>query len=311
MIILVYGRLEQAMKDKVLSLKTHFYDKFDKSQMNYCSYDVAGSFDGVLSDLSSPPFLAEKKMVVLENFFTSKFDEVESVLDFLESMPEDVIVVLTGVIGVKDLARRKVFKRVDEMDNVHKYEYDDSRSVYGDFLNKYLSVSGLNLDFKQKNALIEYVTSISQMKNLLDQLIVLKNEPEFEEFFMKLVPVVDSVNIFDIIDALQVRNLKRARNLLDGMRLSGVAEPQIQAMWSNQVSYMIALKKSGSDADLAGRMGVHPFVAKKLQSAIRGFSENDLEDMHERFLEMTEKAKKIRLSPEVVTDNLLFGASIA
>lgn len=311
MIILVYGRLEQAIKDKVISLKSHFYEKFDSSKLNCESFDFDQGSEGVEMSLLSPPFLSDKKMIIVNNFLTNSQNETEELLEIMSRLPKDVILVLTGVIGVKDLARRKVYKFFSGNENVHEYQYDEGRQVYGDFLNKYLQAKGLSLSFSQKESLIGYVDSIQQMKNLLDQIALFRNDSDFDEVFMKLVPAVDSIDVFKIIDALQAGNLAKARSILDVLRASGVAEQQIQAMWSNQISYMIAICEAERNTDLAERMGIHPFVAKKLMSAVRGFSESSLRAMHDDFVDISLNAKNLRLSPELLTDKLLFGASMS
>lgn len=102
----------------------------------------------------------------------------------------------------------------------------------------------------------------------------------------ELVKATFEANIFELMDAISVKNTNRAITLLDSFLDSGENEIYILSMITRQFRNiaMAKLEKGISESTLAKKAGIHPYVAKKSLYQARNFTEVEISNVYDRIL---------------------------
>jgi len=127
-----------------------------------------------------------------------------------------------------------------------------------------------------------------------------------------LTVTTNSINIFDMVDAVAQQNSRSAVRLLH--RLLEQQEPiSLFFMIVRQFRLLIQareiLDEGGSAKQIEDDMRQHPFVAKKLAEQARRFSMARLEAIYRRLFEMDEAMKTSQVSLELSLDTFIASLS--
>ncbi len=120
-------------------------------------------------------------------------------------------------------------------------------------------------------------------------------------------------NIFDLVDAIGMRNGQQAINLLQKLLEQEDAQ-RIFSMVVRQFRLLLqareVLDSGASDADVARLVGIHPFVAGKISQQARQITLPALEDIYHRLLEMDLALKSSQMSDELALQTFVAGLAI-
>lgn len=113
-------------------------------------------------------------------------------------------------------------------------------------------------------------------------------------------------DIWQFVDAIGTGNKKQALMLLEQQLLSGAEPLYLLSMVIRQVRLLIAMSESsGSDAELAGNLGLHPFVVKKSRAQARNFSIARLTGIYQALARLDAALKSGRGDPRLLFTVLL------
>jgi DNA polymerase-3 subunit delta len=112
-------------------------------------------------------------------------------------------------------------------------------------------------------------------------------------------------DIFGLVDALGSRNGKVASTMLhrlleeeDPLRIFGMIVRQFRLiLLAREI-----LDYGGLEDEVAGRLKIHPYVAKKVTAQARGFSRIALEEVYHHLLEVDEAIKTGRVDADLGLD---------
>ena len=156
--------------------------------------------------------------------------------------------------------------------------------------------------------LAQYVSNNTQLASLeIDKLLTYVNleRPVEVEDVKELVADVSPTNIFDMVDALADGNSKVAAHLLHSLLEEG--DPfSLFGMVVRQFRLLLMareiLDQGGRKENIHQQLGIHPYVAEKLEKQAQRFSLAQLEEIYQRLLSIDEDMKTSRMDAVISFD---------
>ena len=110
----------------------------------------------------------------------------------------------------------------------------------------------------------------------------------------QLTPLLEERNIFELVDALGNRDKKTAVGVFHQL-LADQDQMRIFSMIVRQFRLLLLTREildhNGMEADIAKRLKLHPFVARKIAAQARHFSQNQLDTIYHLLLEIDSQTK--------------------
>jgi len=155
------------------------------------------------------------------------------------------------------------------------------------------------------------------LTNELDKLAVYvgKDATINEEDVRLLSAQVREARIFDLTDALALRNHKQALNILHDLLEDGEPPLKLISTITSQVRSLLLVKelaqKGMRPTQIAATLSIAPFVAEKSFGQVGNFSVPQLEHTYRQLLATDATLKRSRLSPAMALDLLVlqFGSA--
>lgn len=319
MIIFVYGEDTYSSQQQVLRMRDQFKVKFDKSGMNFVEFPIGDKnkieFGDVIQASMSPPFLSEKRMVIVRGLTaTLKKKEAQPWIENLKKVSDSTILVLWDSESVKKIERTELFKSMKDFEGVHVYPHAflTGRELTNWAEHKVQDLS-LKITVADLNKVIAMVgNDLWQLSGELEKLAARAGgEMVSEKMILNLVKANFEDQIFAFIDAVSQKNSRRAIQLLDSQRQSGSLDFQLFAMLARQVRILLGVRsmidqnQNVTKGEVASVLKVHPFVAQKSLSQARGMSFEDLSVLHEMLFDFDKKMKTGGIDPELAVDRLV------
>lgn len=317
MLIFVFGEDRFNAKEKVQVMREAFLDKFDPSGANVVEFPLRDQkkfdFGQVAQAIQSPPFLAQKRMVILKGLMSEVTRKPESKpwIELLEKIPESTIVVMLDDLSVAKARKHAMVSSLTEQADVHEYIFEplsESQAlkwVADESMKKNLDMSpAISRQFVSMAGVDARVLSLE-----LEKLAAYcKGRSVVQAELDLLVSSSTEDQLFVFLDALSARDEGKIKKLLSQQRLFGTADAQLFGMLVRQVRLLLAACdyfESNPESDkrgLASALGVHPFVAQKLTSQQSRFSKDELIAIQEGMLDGDFYVKIGILKPEQAVD---------
>lgn len=319
-IYLLHGDDEYAIAQQIEAMKEKLGDPanadLNTTEFSQDEFDL----DAIVSAAQAMPFLTERRLVAIHDPLSrlksaSLRDRFKK---FLENIPETtalVIAVTHPLVSYKDKKRGKRHW-------LQKWAQGQKGRVYekelllprGSGMNAWIQNQTRSADGEitpQAAALLaslvgeEPRVAMQEIEKLLAY--VNYNRPIEPDDVQHLVTGRIEGDVFAMVDALGHRNGRQALDMLyrlleqdDPLRLFGMIVRQFRLLLMAR-----ELLDSGYRAnDLAGEMGVHPFVAKKLVPQTHNFSLESLERIYRQLLDIDEAIKTGKIESEVALTTL-------
>lgn len=303
MVIYIYGedsyRSRQYLSDQITKFKT----ARDPQGYNVAIFDAQKDEPGkILSEILSSPFLAEKRLIVVENILSISDKEflgglIERIED--KKIPESNIVIFWQS---EKLSKVKEAKELEAILKKEKY-VQEFVALEGSSLSAWITSEVKKRNGKISNPAISYLTQntvgdIWFLSSLLDQLTAYAagKEIELSQVNLFLDEKVDD-NAFNMVEAVVSGNKKQAYKLLQEQRRIGEDNFKIFGLIVWQFRTLLALRSLfeaednlNSDA-MAKTLGIHPFVVKKNMALVKRYNKKQLSDVYVQLLDMDFKAK--------------------
>lgn len=303
MVIYIYGedsyRSQQYLSDQITKFKT----ARDPQGYNVAIFDAQKDEPGkILSEILSSPFLAEKRLIVVENILS--ISDKEFLGGLIERIKENNIPASNIVIFWQSEKLSKV-KEAKELEAVLKKEKyaQEFAALEGSALSAWIVAEVKNRNGKISNPAVSYLAQntagdIWFLTSLLDQLTAYTAGKEIELSHVNLFldEKVDD-NAFNMVEAVVSGNKKQAYKLLQEQRRIGEDNFKIFGLIVWQFRILLAgrslfeVSESMSSDTMAKELGIHPFVLKKNLSLIKRYNKKQLSDIYAQLLDMDLKAK--------------------
>jgi len=264
------------------------------------------SFERIQEALTSAPFLASKKMVVLRTPSANK-QFSEGAESLFKGMPESTELVIVEPKLDKRLAYYKLLKK--ETDFKEFTELD----VQGlaNWLAATAKQKGGSLNLGDARYLVERVGQNQQMlSNELDKLLTYDSNINRTSIDL-LTDSAPQSTIFELIEAAFSGNTKRALKLYTEQRALKVEPQQIISMLSWQLNVIAVLKTAGDRSidEIAREAKLNPFVLRKSSSIANKLSLADLKEQVSSLNQIDLRSKRTNLDLDEALQHYLLKLS--
>jgi DNA polymerase III subunit delta len=120
---------------------------------------------------------------------------------------------------------------------------------------------------------------------------------------------VQEARIFDLTDALALRNRKQALDILHDLLADGEPPLKLISLITSQVRSLLLVKelaqKGMRGPQIATTIGIAPYVAEKSLRQVTKFSPSQLENTYRQLLATDAALKRSRMAPEMALDLLV------
>ncbi|MEM9773783.1 MAG: DNA polymerase III subunit delta [Chloroflexota bacterium] len=305
MFYIFHGEDTHSAWETINKIKAKIGDE-DMLSLNTTRLEGKGlAVSNLMDACNAMPFLAPKRLIFVENYFSSKPDgkDVDKLLTYLKTIPDSARLFF---IESKSLAKNsKIVKLANQEDVpgvVRQFE-----PLAGPKLEQWIMMRASQKEGKMHPAAARMLATnagndLALLDSELEKLVLYKMGPHQEEIeeitpqdVQLLSPHIAEVNIFDLVDALGNRNGARAATLLQ-QKLTEGAEPfLIFSMFVRQFRMMIQVKELADSnmrpPEIAKETKLHSFVVGKVFQQSKSFSMRQLEQIYAHLLDIDIKVK--------------------
>lgn len=277
MVILVYGEDSFRIREKVSGMVDRFKEKYDPSGINVDVFDFsasvsAGNMGDIMSAVGAPPFLAERRMIVVKGLAvatTKKADADAWSEKLLGRGDETIIILVDSDVTVERSAKNKLYTALRLGNDVHEYPFGSMSDR--DSATWLKARSSVNWNDDAIHEIVNRVGSDTwRLKNEADKVAsAVDGGTVTRNHVVELVQPIFDDSLFAFLDAVRARDGKLAVKLLQNEVDRGTAPGQLINMLMREVQLLVELRAyaevngRGSQRDAARDLGMHPFVAQK------------------------------------------------
>jgi DNA polymerase-3 subunit delta len=318
MLIFLYGKDTFRSRERLHKMIEKFKTDRDPDGYNVVRLNALTQKPGILiTELYNTPFLAEKRMVILEYALESKHTELHEKITSLIANPNELPASTICVLFEQtDTFKTKIQKEL--LKKLVSTPYAKHFTVLeGSELKKWISEYAIELGLSLDRGVPDYIASHSKgdtwfIHSLLDQLA---------SYSQKKVCTLDTVrlflhetsddNIFNLVDAIVARKPEKVYAMIREQYDNGQEAHYIFAMLVRQFRIMLELQdalrvapSTPPDA-LAKTLSLHPFVVKKTIPLLRSYTPAELKAIYAELLSMDIKTKTGKGTMPVMIDMLV------
>lgn len=290
---------------------THWQKAFQEKygDMNVETFEGANITAGQFSEaISTLPFLSEKKLIIIRNFFhDAPVEELKKVADKLDQIDENCVVVF--VERRKADARTALYKNIKKKGEIKEFPLMDKEELV-QWIASEVQKQGQQLPSSHMNLLADNVgPNLWQMKQEIEKIALYsKNQPITEEAIESLISPNPHTTIFKLTDHLALKNQKESLKTLNTLLESGENIIQVLFMIVRHFRILIqiqdCLAKNMDTSAITKKIKQHPFAVQNGMKQVRNFSPEKLAHIYSRLLEIdiATKSGTIRMTTGDVTE---------
>ncbi len=302
MLIFLYGKDNFSSQKRMKEMAAKFKAERDPKGMNLVVLDCEKSVENVLNEILATPFLSERRMIVLKNFLSGKVNDAQgTLLEWVKEkkIPEaNIVLFWEGTDTFKTKNAKALFDKLSKEKYAQKF--DELKGVkLGNWIANEIKERGGKITSEAVQFLVQHSGSdMWQINYLLDQLISYAPESEISAGDIRLFldeKIDDS--IFNLVDAIVGKQEKNVYKMIQEQYRKGEDVQYIFSMILRQFRILLELRdlfdrqdKISSD-QLAGKLGLHPFVVKKSLPLIRQYNMNELKEAYNRLANLDKEIK--------------------
>ena len=282
-IYLLYGEEKYDLNSKVEKIKKEFSNLEVGVNLFYVNLDNLDELENITQSVT---FFGSEKLIIIKDT-KLKFN-----LDLLKDIDPDIKVIIIEDSVDKRTSEYKTLSKIAE---VNEYKHPDEKQMITyilDILKRY----GKKISYEDAS----YMQSVcgedkSNIINELQKLVIYADDTDIVDKKMidKICSKTLSAKVFDVLDDIIGRKKKQAISQLDNLLKQKESIIKIYIMLYKQYKqlYQIKLLKKKGEKDIAGILGLHPFVVKKLLYSVDKYSEEELKNIIYAFDDYDYKTK--------------------
>ncbi|MFH1046957.1 MAG: DNA polymerase III subunit delta [Patescibacteria group bacterium] len=299
MFFLLYGQDSYRSRKKLTSLRAKFKLDRDPTGLNESFLRFENDDPETVAEaLFSSPFLADRKLIVLDGYLNAKKDAQEKIVDLLGSKPDSSV-----AIFYHDTEAPKASPLFDLL-KVQKFTEDfkspDSGQAIG-FIAAECAALGLQIEQRAGQAL--FIAAGENSWTLRQEIMKLCAYAQSQgqatitaAMVSELVEANVEDSVFAFLDACTQGNTREAVGLLERMVDSGTNELQILAMLQQQLRSLVGVRdllgRGLTDRfEIAKQLGIHPYPAGKAMSVARSLPMAGLRSLFGELISMEQSFK--------------------
>lgn len=259
-------------------------------------------FGRISEALTSLPFLADKKLVVLRRPSANK-QFVETAEHLLTNVPETTDVIIIEPKLDKRLSYYKLLKKITDF---REFREPDVREL-ANWLVSEAKVQGATLKINDAQYLVERVGANQRALASDIQKLALYSPEITRQTIDLLTEATPQSTIFQLLEVAFAGNAQLTLQLYREQRAMKVEPPQIIAMLAWQLHVLALIKTAGDrSADaIAAEAKLSPFVVRKSQSIAQKLTLPQLKALIKDLLSIDTRSKRTTLDPDEALQNYL------
>lgn len=298
MILFLYGCDTYRSRQQLKKMMEKFKTDRDPQGLNVVRLDAEQKQSGkILEQILAIPFLAEKRMVILENVLISKHKELQQeLLKRIEekNLPEtNVILFWEGTDSFKTKDAKALSQRLQKEKYAQKFD-----ELTGMKLQAWIQAEVKDRSGEIERDATKYLANhvrgdMWRLSGLLDQLISYKNGDQIIQSDIELfLDEKADDNIFNLVDSIVAKNSKQVFQMISEQYRQGKDASYIFAMILRQFRILLELRDLFEKEDevrsdrLAKKLELHPFVVKKSLPLVRRYTMEELKDIYKGLLDL-------------------------
>jgi DNA polymerase-3 subunit delta len=310
MIYLLYGPDEYTRSEALAALKAQM--PADLADLNVSVLDGKKlKLDTLVAACEAFPFLADRRLVIVNDLLKHQRagKERDELRAYLERVPPTCDLVF---VESEDFDKRSaVFTYLKKTGDTREFLPKEGAELLR-WLAERATHLGVKLDSSAAQRLVGYAGGDSRtLVNELGKLASYAGRGGriSADAVELLVQDGQEQSLFAFIDELSARRrgaaLQSLRRLLD----DGQAATYILFMVARQVRILLGVKELAGQRlrpdDIASQLGQRPFVVRKALDQVRGFSDAELAQLHDRVLALDHASKTGRVEAETGLEMLV------
>jgi len=310
MIYLFYGPDKYRLEKRLAEIKQAA--NIGNDSINY--REISGDFNAatISSEAMAMPFLSEKRMLVINGLLASKDKALlAEIVEWIPQVPAETEIVFVEadapdqrLLITKTLmkaAKVEVFANLTPLETAR-------------IIETMVTTRGGQIDKQSASLLQMYLgNDLIKIENEVNKLVSFDRIVNKENIEL-LVDAGYFNTIFDLTDAIAVRNAKKALQNLEKILENGESEIYLVTMIAMQIRNLMLvrdLKLHGlSESEIISKSKLHPYVVKKCLSQIRNFSIEKLMSIHRNLLDLDVAFKTGSAEPKVLLTKFILDSVI-
>lgn len=307
---LFFGEDKLELDQSLRQIKDKFSQKYSAHNIDRVDFDKEDiSIQDLQAKLQTVPFLAKKRLLIINNLFSSfaKRDQkkVKTLVGQINLTPPSTILVLIEDKNISSGLQKKLKN--------YNFKIKNFKQSYGYKLEGWLQSKAKQLDLIISNQvaklMIERLGSDTGL--IFQELLKLKSYLAFDnrnqielKDIKQVVSTKTDLKIFDLMDQVANKKKDKAIEYLFDMLDDGVSEVYIITMLDTTLTNILkALDLRDSQSNLTSdklkkEFGWHPFVAKKVFSQMNHYNKKSLVSIYQKLFEADINLKTGKSDPK-------------
>ncbi len=313
MLLFVFGDNQVLVKQKEKEIVNSFFEKYDGASNNFDNFFIEEKFDITIirQAIKSPPFLAEKRMIILNGFCsTLKKSDGKQIVELLNTVSENNFIVCVDLISSKKMEKKYIFKELKDLKDVYIYKFDEfNGNQLFDWVKNRAKEMNLDISDRLINQLIDRIgVNTLDLGNEICKLAAYTFGSKCnEEYLLILTQISGQDEMFALMDAISLKNKSKVISLIQSQRISGSSDYHILSMLIRQSRILLSIKDSqekfGNDKNKIAKItGIHSFVVQKSMRQTVSMSKQFLKEFHKICFDSDIGIKKGLLTPSEAID---------
>jgi len=318
MIIFLYGEDGFRSDRKLAEIKNKFLEK-NKEGGTLFVFDFADSetkIEELPLKLSSGGLFSNKKLAIVKNILENKTaSDDKKFFDFMKRKEKGEMKDLTLIFWENGKIDKKLKLAKFLLERSKQQEFISLNSAkLTAWINKEvqdISANGVSISPKAVEMLVVYVgNNLSLLSREIEKLVCFKDKGEISEKDVDLlVKSKIDTDIFKTVDALSGGEKKLAVKLLNGHLEAGEDPFYLLSMYFFQFRNLLKVKplaeKNMPQSEIAAKLKIHPYVAKKSVEQGKNFSLSALKEMYKKLCDIDFQAKTGKTDIELELDKFI------
>lgn len=310
MFFLLYGEDTFRSRKKLASMREQFSVKRDATGLNASHLRAREvSLEQIGEALFASPFLAERKLVVMEGFLSAPAAMQEGIVEMLKRKPETTNVIFYEDGGSDDYAKSALLPVLKAQKFTEECVKMGAAGLVG-FVMEECAAAGVTIGQQEAAILVSVVGNDSwalheEVAKLCAYAGAQGKTAVTREMLNTLIPGAREESIFTLVDLCVDGRCSEASSMLERMLDNGTSELQILAMLQKQYRTLIAVvdlvQRGDRDKNsVARRVGIHPYPASKAIASVHKYKLPVLRARYDELLEIERQIKTSAARPNVL-----------
>jgi DNA polymerase III subunit delta len=254
----------------------------------------------------SAPFLARTRLVMVEGLLTLKTKDGEQIIESLEGLPSSTVAVLWEE-GVPD-RRSKLWKRLNELAKVEEFPLLDEARLRSWIGKRVTELGGTTSPLVVDLIARSVGPDLWRLENELAKLVNYSSEVTAEAVAL-LLAAPETEDIFALVDSIGEGKSRQALALAHALLSGDRGELYLLSMIARQFRVITLVRylrgKGLSEAAIAKRIALHPFVVRKAAAQAKHFATPQLKEAYRLLKDADLRLKNTAQEGAVVIDLLI------